>query len=67
MVYIFGVIGFVFGFSIGLGIINVLLQKRSKEEIQSNRALKWIYGPVVWAIAVLGCFIALKIYENSSF
>ena len=66
MVYIFGTVGFIFGFSIGLGIINVLLIKRSKKEIQTNNSLKWVYGPMVWASAFLGLWIALQIYEKTN-
>ncbi len=64
MVYLFGFLGFVFGFSVGLGIINILLRQRSMKEIQSNKKIHWIYGPMVWVAAITGCLIALRIHDK---
>ena len=67
MVYIFGIIGLVFGFSVGLGTINVILRNRSKKEIQEDSSLRWKYGLLVWLIAGFGCWIGIYLYNHSNF
>jgi len=64
MVYLFAIIGFVFGFSIGLGSINVALRYKSTKEIQSDKALRWKYGLLVWGFAFVGGWIGVQIYNN---
>lgn len=64
MVYLFTIIGFVFGFSIGLGTINVLLRNKTKDEIQNNKSLRWKFGVLVWIFAILGGFIGNYIFNH---
>lgn len=64
MVYIFSLFGFMMGFGIGLGTINVLLRKRSKQEIQEDKSLVWTYGLIVWVVAGLGGWLGFWIYNN---
>lgn len=63
MVYIFGFFGFMIGFGVGLGIINVILRNRSIEEIRTDKTAKWKYGVVVWFVAILGAYIGVWIYN----
>jgi len=64
MVYIFGIFGFVLGFAIGLGAINVLLRHYSTKQIQENRSFKWKYGLIVWLLAFFGGWAGVWIYYN---
>ncbi len=64
MVYLFTVIGFVFGFSVGLGSINVALRYKTKEEIKNDKSLRWKYGVMVWVFALIGGFFGHSIYNN---
>ena len=64
MVYIFVLFGFLMGFGVGLGTINVLLRRRSKAEIQGDSSLKWTYGVAVWVIAALGGGIGFWLYNH---
>ncbi len=64
MVYIFGFIGFIFGFAIGLGVINVLLRNHKISEIKQNKSVRWIYGLTVWGLSGLGSYIGVIIYGN---
>lgn len=65
MVYIFGFFGFVMGFGVGLGIINVLLRNRTKEDIQEDKSLRWTYGVAVWVFAAFGGWAGAWIYQNN--
>ena len=65
MVYVFGFVGFVMGFGVGLGVINVLLRHYSKQELQDNKSLRWRYGLAVWIFAVLGGWAGVSLYNNS--
>jgi hypothetical protein len=64
VVYIFGFFGFVMGFAIGLGSINVMLRHYSSKEIQANKSFKWTYGAVVWIFAAFGGWIGVWLYHN---
>lgn len=64
MVYIFGFFGFVLGFAIGLGMINVLLRRYSAKEIQANKSFKWKYGTAVWLFALFGGWFGIWLYHN---
>jgi len=62
MVYLFGVVGLILGFLMGLGVINFFLRGKSKEELQTDKALWWRYGLTVWMIAGAGCWFAVRLY-----
>ena len=64
MVYIFGFFGFVMGFAVGLGTINVLLRKYSVKEIRSNKSFKWKYGTLVWFFGLFGGWIGVWLYNH---
>ena len=65
MVYIFGFFGFVMGFGIGLGVINVMLRHYSTKEIQENKSFKWTYGLAVWGFAAIGGWIGVWLYNQN--
>jgi hypothetical protein len=64
MVYIFGAFGFVIGFSVGLGVINVLLRNRSINEVKDHKSSKRVYGLAVWGLAAIGCWLGIGVYNN---
>lgn len=67
MVYLCGVVGFVFGFLAGLFVINMFLARYSKTELVKNRSLRWTYGLAVWIFAGLGSGLGVWLYERSVF
>jgi hypothetical protein len=64
MVYLYGFIGLLCGFSLGLGLINVMLRSYSARELAQNKSLRWTYGLFVWAFAGIGVYGAVWIYHN---
>lgn len=63
MVYLFGFLGLVIGFLVGLWIINVLLRNVSKHELRSNKSIWRIYGLLVWLLAGFGSWLAVFVYR----
>lgn len=64
MVYIFGFVGFVFGFAVGLGLINVMLRHRKISEVRADKSSRFIYGLAVWGLGGMGTYIGVFIYNN---
>lgn len=64
MVYIFAFFGFMIGFSIGLGTLNVLLRHRSNDEIKKDPSLRW-YGAVAWVFGLIGGVVGILIYNHN--
>ena len=64
MVYIFVLCGFMMGFGIGLGTLNVMLRHRSKKEIKEDASLKW-YGLVAWGFALCGGVLGYWVYQHN--
>ena len=62
MVYLFAALGFIFGFSVGLGLINVILRRRSIRDIQKDTRSKWLYGSAVWIFAFAGLFLGTYLH-----
>lgn len=67
MIYLFGIVGAIVGFSIGLGTINVMLRNVPKEKLQSDQSIKWKYGLLVWGFFGLGGWLGVWIYNNHFF
>ena len=64
MVYLFGALGLVIGFFMGLWVINVLLRNVSKSDLQTNKSIWRVYGLLVWLFAGLGSWLAVFVYET---
>jgi len=64
MVYIFTFFGFMMGFGVGLGVMNVILRHRSKDEIKEDKSLQW-YGLIGWFFAILGGLAGYWVYNHS--
>jgi len=64
MVYLFALIGFAFGFAIGLGTINVILRNIPKENLTTDSKLRWKYGLLVWGMSFLGAWIGIYIFNH---
>ena len=64
MVYFIGVIGFIGGFMAGQMLLYFLLRNRSREELLSDKYLKWQYGVLNWLVAILGSYSFISIYER---
>lgn len=62
MVYLFGVLGFFFGFLGGLGILNFLLRGVSKEDLLNDPYIKLKYGLMCWGVAAAGAYVFVRIY-----
>jgi hypothetical protein len=67
MVYLFGTIGFLGGFALGLGIINMFLRAYNGRELVENKQLRWTYGLAVWLFAGLGAWAGVQIYHQHYF
>lgn len=67
MIYVFGIVGFIGGFALGLFIINYLLRTRSKTELVRDKSVRWIYGTAVWAIASAASWAAVWVYRQDMF
>lgn len=63
MIYVVGVIGFISGFFLGQIILLRLLKDVSTEDLLEDPALRWKYGTINWAIAVLGCVSAIHLFK----
>ena len=63
MVYIIGVIGFISGFMLGQMLLLRLLKNVSNEELMENRSLRWKYGVLNWAIAILTSVSAVHLFK----
>ncbi len=67
MVYIFGVIGFVLGFTGGLLVINLFLKSFTASELMREKSLRWTYGLAVWIFAAMGAYAGVWLYNRSFF
>ncbi len=64
MVYLFTAIGLIFGFSVGLGTINVILRHKTKEEIQTDKSIRTKFGLLVWSFAAVGGWTGHYIFQH---
>ena len=67
MVYLYGIIGFIGGFAIGLFVINLFLRRRQAAELVQDKSLRWTYGLAVWIMAGLGSWAGVWLYRESVF
>lgn len=64
MVYVFGVLGFLGGFSLGVMLIGLFLKRVSKSELMEDKSYRWIYGTLVWIIAGIGAWAGIFVYNS---
>ena len=50
------ILGLVIGFLSGLGILNILLKDKTREELKTDKSLQRKYGLIGWVVAVLGAY-----------
>lgn len=62
MTYLIAGAGFIGGFSLGLYLISQFLKGRSRQELVSDKSLRWKYGLIVWVMAGLGAWSAVWAY-----
>ncbi|HBR69528.1 MAG TPA: hypothetical protein DEA55_09160 [Rhodospirillaceae bacterium] len=67
MVYVMGVVGFIFGFIAGQMLLYFMLRHRSREDLLNDPSLKWKYGILNWLIAGLGASSFMSMYERYFF
>ncbi len=65
MVYLFGIIGLILGFAVGLVIISLFLNGYSRRDLVRDNSLRWTYGLAVWVFAALGAWGGVWLYERS--
>ncbi len=63
MVYVVGTIGFIGGFLAGQVLLAALLKNRTSEELLNDKSLRWKYGIINWAIAALGAYSFVFLYN----
>jgi hypothetical protein len=63
MSWVVGIIGFIVGFAAGQMLLLHMLKDRSREELLSDRNLKWKYGTFNWLIAIATCLSFLALYR----
>lgn len=64
MVYFVGFIGFIGGFIAGQGILYFLLRNATQEDILNDPYIKWKYGLLNWAVALIGAYSAVDMYSR---
>lgn len=67
MIYIFGTVGFVGGFVLGQFVLALMLRGRSREELLTDKGLRWKYGVLNWLIALLSAASAVWLYDRFLF
>lgn len=48
------IVGLITGFAVGLGVLNVLLRDKTKQQLKTDKALQRRYGSLGWLFALLG-------------
>jgi ABC-type antimicrobial peptide transport system permease subunit len=64
MIYGFGILGFILGFIFGQMLIFFLLRHRSREDLLTDKGLKWKYGLLNWGFAAAGAYLLVVMYNR---
>lgn len=48
------IVGLLIGFGLGLGVLNVLLRDKTKQDLKTDKGLQRKYGALGWGVALLG-------------
>lgn len=63
MIYVFGIIGFVFGAIAGQMLLYVMLRHKSNEELLNDKTLKLKFGLLAWGCAAIGSYGFVQMYH----
>ncbi|MAI61692.1 MAG: hypothetical protein CBB87_04255 [Micavibrio sp. TMED27] len=63
MMYVMGILGFIFGFIFGQLVLIFFLREKTKDELLNDRSLKYTYGLANWIIAGLMSYAFASIYN----
>lgn len=63
MVYVIGLLGFIGGFLAGQFILLKMLKDRSKDDLMNNKSLHVTFGLLNWAIAGIGAYLCVTLYQ----
>lgn len=63
MIYFAGFVGLVGGFAIGQMVLYFLLRDVPREDLLNDPHIKWKYGTLNWVIALLTCYVVVRMYE----
>lgn len=64
MLYVVGTIGFFGGFLLGQMILAILLRDKTREQLLSDKSLRWKYGVLNWITAFGTAAGAVYIYTG---
>ncbi len=64
MVYVAGIIGFFGGFFLGQMYLFFRLRNVSNKDLFDDKYIKWKYGLINWAFAIIGSYSAVSMYET---
>ena len=64
MIYIFGTLGFFGGFILGQAVLAQLLRHKSRDDLLTDKRLRWKYGALNWLIAFATAASAVYIYQS---
>lgn len=53
MIYFVGTVGFIGGFILGQMVLALLLRGKTREQLLTEKSLRWKYGLLNWLIALL--------------
>ena len=63
MIYVFGVLGFIGGFALGIMVLSFLLRGVDSETLVNDKHIKFKYGLLTWLIAGLSSYSAVYCYK----
>lgn len=63
MLYVIGTTGFICGFFLGQLLLLRLLRGVDNERLLSDKGLRWRYGILNWAVALLTAAAAVWLYD----
>lgn len=64
MIYVYGIVGFTLGFSLGQVLLFHLLRGMSKEKMLNDKHIQFKYGLLNWGVALLFCYGAVALYQS---
>lgn len=62
----YGTVGFIIGFFVGMGINAYLLKNVDRQALRLNKNLRIIYGLLNWGVAAIGAVIGVAL-QNAGY